>query len=178
MVMLRKLIEKERAIPLDKDDVMKMSFRPGLKHLYYDDIGNKTLKQLLPHPTSGRLILFVDHKHPKHKVGHFCLLFQHERSGLHMWDPYGLGLRVVTHMTGSKKKLEVLLQHTDVQINRHAFQERKNDVNTCGRHCITRWNCAQMTSKEYEDLMHDPRLDSEEIVVLLTLEQDLSKLKL
>jgi hypothetical protein len=177
-MILRHFIEKERGKALGKDDVMRMSYRKGLRYLYYDDIGNKTLKELLPEKNSARLILFVDHKHPKRKIGHFCLLFRHERSGLHFWDPYGLGLRVVTHMTKSKKKLEKILERTDVQINKHQYQQRKNDVNTCGRHCITRWNCAQMKELEYERFVHDSRLNSEEIVILLTLEQDLSKLKL
>ena len=177
-MILRQFIERERAKPLDKDDVMKMAYRPGLRYLYYDDIGNKTLKQLLPEKNSGRLILFVDHSHPKRKIGHFCLLFQHERSGLTFFEQYGLGLRVVTHMTRSKKKLEVLLQHTDVHINKNKYQQRKQDVNTCGRHCITRWNCAQMKAGEYERFMHDPKLSTEEIVIMLTLEQDLSKLKI
>ena len=67
-MILRQFIEKERAKALDKNDVMAMSYRPGLKYLYYDDIGNKTLKQLLPEKNSARLILFVDHSHPKRKI--------------------------------------------------------------------------------------------------------------
>jgi hypothetical protein len=177
-MLLRKLIELERGKPLGVDDVMKMSYRKGLRYLDYDHIGNKTLKQLLPTRNSGLLILFTDHRSGSKKIGHFCLLFRNERSGLTFWDPYGLGLRNVTKVTKSRKKLQELLKGHDFHNNKIAYQVREGDVNTCGRHCATRWNAAQLHANEYEDLMHDPRLDSDHIVLLMTIEHDLTKLKL
>ena len=179
-MLLQELLELELKKPMEKNDVMKLATRKGLKYMYYDDIKpSNTLKQLLPSPGSGLLILFV--KHDASKVGHFCLLFKHPRSGLHFFDSYGFGLRKVLDITGSTHKLENLLKGTDVHINKIPYQQLEKGheaVNTCGRHCITRWNCAQFKPKEYEDLMHHPSMDADTIVTMLTLESDLSKLSL
>lgn len=172
---LHEFIDKELLIPLDKDRVLAMSTRPGLGYLYYDDLKKKTsLKQLLPKRNSGKLILFV--KHDGSEIGHFCLLFRHQRSGLHFFDPYGMGLRRVLEVTNSTTLLEQLLQGTEVHINKHAFQHMKDGkraINTCGRHCITRWNACHLTPKEYESLMHHRALSPDEIVTLMTMERDL-----
>ncbi len=173
-MLLRELIELERAKPLSADTVMKMSYRSGLVYLYYDAIGKKTLKQLLPKEGSGVLILFVDHKTSR-KIGHFCLLFRHK--GIHFFDPLGLGLAVVTHRTGSRDKLLKLLKGHHAHINKHKFQRLDTDVNTCGRHCITRWNASHFTPKQYNQLMHYPGMQPDDIVVMMTLEKDISAIK-
>jgi hypothetical protein len=174
---LRKLIELERQKPLDKDDVLAMAFRKGLKYLYYDDIGKRSLKQLLPGKSSGLLILFTDHRHPKKKIGHFVLLFRNPRSGLTFFDPLGLGLRNLLHVTHSRAKLQELLKGHDFENNKIAYQSKASEVQTCGRHVICRWNAASLTAKEYEDLMHHPGLDPDEIVILMTMDRDFSKIK-
>ena len=79
---LTELLEVEQQKALHKDIVMKLSYRPNLKYLYYDDLKpSDTLKTLLPQKNSGVLILFVMHG-TKSQVGHFCLLFRNEKSGL------------------------------------------------------------------------------------------------
>jgi len=177
---LHDFIDKELREPLDKNRVLAMSTRPGLGYLYYDDLKKRpTLKQLLPSKNSGKIILFI--KHDGSQIGHFCLLFRHERSGIHFFDPYGLGLRKVLEVTNSTTYLEELLhkiqsKHHNVHINRHAFQQMKDGnqaVQTCGRHCITRWNACHMTPKEYEGLMHHRSLSPDEIVTIMTIERDL-----
>lgn len=178
---LQELLDIEQQKALDKDDVLKMSYRKNLRYLYYDDIKKTdTLKKLLPEASSGLLLLFVMHGGSS-KIGHFCLLFRHPRSGTHVFDPYGMGLHKILDITGSNDKLERLIRGHDVHINKHKYQQmHKGDaaINTCGRHCITRWNCAQMKVSEYEDLMHHRGIDPDTIVTLMTLEQDLSKLKM
>ena len=179
-MLLADLIEIEQQKPLDKDDVLKMSQRKNLRYLYYDDIkSNDTLHKLLPEPDSGLLILFVTHNQNS-EVGHFCLFFRNKRSGIHFFDPYGFGLKKVLDITGSSNKIQNLMHGHDVHINKHAYQRMHKGraaINTCGRHCITRWNAAHLKPKEYEDLMYHRSLDPDEIVTLLTLEQDLVSLK-
>lgn len=177
-MILTEFIDREQHKPLDKDDIIKMSFRNGLKHYYYNDIGKgTTLKQLLPSRNSGRLILFAK---KGTDVGHFCLLFNNERSGLHFFDPYGFGLKKVIDLTGSDHRLQYIIRGKDIHINKHEFQKMKDSkaaINTCGRHCITRWNCANMKPNEYESFLHHHSMNPDEIVTMLTCEQDLSKLK-
>ena len=176
---LDELIKLEQQKPLHKDFVMKLSHRPNLKYLYYDDLKpNDTLKTLLPQKNSGVLMLFVMHG-KKSEVGHFCLFFRHKRSGLHFFDSYGLGLRRVLQITGSASRLEKLIQGHDIHINKHKFQVMEKGyhaVNTCGRHCITRWNAAHLKPEEYENLMYHRALDPDEIVTLMTVEQDITDL--
>ena len=177
---LQHLIEIEQQKPLEKDDVLKMSQRKNLRYLYYDDIkSSDTLKKLLPEPDSGLLILFVTHNQNS-EVGHFCLFFRNKRSGMHFFDSYGFGLKRVLDITGSSNKIQKLISGHDIHINKIPFQKMHKGraaINTCGRHCITRWNAAHLKPKEYEDLLYHPALDSDEIVTLLTLEQDLVSLK-
>ena len=174
---LQRLLELEQEKPLDKDNVMAMSQRKNLRYLYYDDLKNRdTLHKLLPEPDSGLLILFVKQNS---EVGHFCLFFRNKRSGMHFFDPYGFGLKKVLDITGSSHKIETLMIGHDVHINKHPYQKLHKGraaVNTCGRHCITRWNASHLKPDEYEDLMHHPSLDADEIVTMLTLEQDLVSL--
>lgn len=177
-MLLRELIDIERGKALDTKDVLAMSYRKNLRYLYYDDIGNKTLKDLLPSKDSGLLILFVDHRNPKKEVGHFVLLFRNQRSGLHFFDPLGLGLRNLLQITHSRTKLQQLLKGHKFHNNKIAYQSKENEVQTCGRHVITRWNAASLKAKEYEDLLHHPGLDPDEIVILMTMDRDLSKLSI
>ena len=179
-MLLTELIDFEQQKPLDYKDVMAMSQRKNLRYLYYDDIKPKdTLNKLLPEPDSGLLILFVGHGDHS-KIGHFCMFFRNKRSGLHFFDPYGFGLKKVLEITGSSKKLESLMAGHEVHINKHAYQKLHKGpiaVQTCGRHCITRWNASHLKANEYENLMHHPSLDPDTIVTLLTLEQNLVDLK-
>ena len=176
---LQRFIDKQLSLPLDKDRVLAMSQRAGLKYLYYDDIKpHMTLKSLLPKPESGRLILFT--KHDGSQIGHFCLLFRNPRSGYHFFGSYGFGLHKVLEITGSSHKLEKLLRGHNIHINKHQFQHEtkgQRAVNTCGRFCITRWNAAHLKPKEFEDLMHHRALSPDEIVTLMTMERDLVKYK-
>ena len=177
-MLLTELIEIEQAKPLDKDDVLKMSQRKNLRYLYYNDIKpSDTLHKLLPEPDSGLLILFVKEGS---EIGHFCLFFRNRRSGLHFFDSYGFGLKRVIDITGSSHKLQSLISGHDIHVNKHPYQKMHKGriaVQTCARHCITRWNAAHLKPKEYEDLMYHPSLDPDDIVTLLTLEQDLVSLK-
>jgi hypothetical protein len=176
-MILDDFIDQEQRIPLDKDDVLKLIYRPGVRYFYYNDIGPRTtLKHLLPKPNSGCVILFVSEKK---EIGHFCLLFRHKRSGLHFFDPYGFGLKRVIDLTGSDHRLQQLIKGTDIKINKHAFQKMKKGrvaVNTCGRHVACRYNAAHMTSEEYERFLYHRSMDPDEIVTMLTCEQDISKL--
>jgi hypothetical protein len=176
-MILDDFIQKEQQVPLDKDDVMKLIYRPGARYFYYNDIRKTTtLKQLLPKRNSGCVILFVS---KNSEIGHFCLLFRHERSGLHFYDPYGFGLKKVIDLTGSDHKLQQLIRGKDIHINKHAFQKLKKGrvaINTCGRHIATRYNAAHMKPDEYEKFLYHRSMDPDEIVTMLTCEQDLSKL--
>ena len=172
---LKEFIEKERAKPLGADEVLKMSYRAALREMDYEKLEGKSLKTLLPKTPSGILIMFTDHANPKRPIGHFCILMR-GKHGIEFFDPLGLGLRNVTSVTHSRKHLQKLLEGHDFVNNKVKYQKLENDTNTCGRHCVTRWNCIGMTPKKYQMLMHSKQLSPDEIVVMMTMDQDLTKL--
>ena len=175
-MLLKQLIELERKKPMGVKEVLALSYRNNLKPVDYDDIAKKTLKELLPKPESGVLIFFQDHR-PNRNIGHFCLLYQTKRTGIVFFDPLGLGLRNVTEVTKSKKSLQKILQRYDFTNSRIKYQKLDDSVQTCGRWCITRWNCAHLNSKEFERLMFHRGMVGDDLVVLMTMERDLTKLK-
>ena len=173
--MLRHLIEEEKKKPLGASEAKAMSFRKNLRSIEYDDLkSDTTLKQLLPEPTSGMLILFTDHRKKNSEVGHWILLFRSPQAGVTFFDPLGFGYRVIIRMSKNANKLQRILSKADAYINKQDYQKRQH-AQTCARHCVTRYNCANLNHKDYSALMSDPRMSPDDIVVLLTMSQDLTK---
>ena len=174
--MLRHLIQAEKAKPVDEDKMVAMSYRKNLKVMDYDHLKPGTkIETLLPGKTSGVILFFLDHRE-KSEIGHWVLLFRSPEAGVVFFEPLGLGYRSLLKFTKNANKLQQILSRTDAYVSKQAYQRREH-VQTCGRHCITRWNCAHLNHKEYSALMHDPRLSADEVVVMLTLSRDLTELK-
>jgi hypothetical protein len=173
--MLRHLIEKEKQKPLGASEAKRMSHRKNLKTVEYDDLkSTTTLKQLLPQPTSGVLILFSDHRKANSEVGHWILLFRSAQAGVEFFDPLGFGYRAIIRMSRNPDKLQKILRKADAYVSKKDYQ-RRHHAQTCARHCVTRYNCASLSPKDYAALMHDPRMTPDEIVIMLTMSQDLTK---
>ena len=170
---MKHFIENERAKPLSPKDVVALSYRKGLKAVDYEDLAGKTIKEILPEAECGRLIFFND---KNRKIGHFCLLYKTPQTGIIFFDSLGLGLRNVARVTHNKKHLQKLLQSVDFHDNRVKYQRLEDDVNTCGRWAVTRWNAAHLEPKAFEKLMHHGKMHGDDLVVLLTLERDFTKL--
>ena len=172
--MLRHLIAAEKQKPLGAKEALAMSFRKNLRSVEYDDLKTITLNQLLPQPTSGVLILFMDKRKPDKEVGHWILLFRSPQAGVEFFDPLGLGYRAIIRMSRNPDKLQQILRRADAYVSKKDYQ-RRSHAQTCARHCVTRYNCASLGPKDYAALMHDPRMDPDEIVIMLTMSQDLTK---
>ena len=159
-------------------EVLALSYRKNLRSIDYDDIKGKTLKQLLPDAECGVVILFTDHSKGAGAVGHFCLLYKAPKVGIVFFDPLGLGLRNVTSVTHSRKHLQKLLERHDFHNNKIKYQRIGGDVNSCGRWVATRYNCAHFSPKEFSMLFHHRGIPGDDLVVLMTLERDLTKIAL
>ena len=164
----RKFLEKERSKPLGPDEVLALCYRKNIKSMDYEDLAEKKLSKLLP-DNSAILILFTDHSQPKKPIGHFCLLFKCNNK-IEFFDPLGLGLRNVTSITHSRKHLQKLLQGHDFHNNKIKYQRQENDVQTCGRHCATRWNLAGFSPDKYNRFMYDKRLAADDIETFIIME--------
>jgi hypothetical protein len=170
----REFMEKERAKPLGPEEVLALCYRKNIKSMDYEDLKGKSLSKLLAN-NSAILILFTDHSQPSKPVGHFCLLFKFNNK-IEFFDPVGLGLQNVTSITHSRKHLQKLLQGHEFHNNKTKYQRQENDTQTCGRHCSTRWNMAGFSPKKYQMFMHDKRLSPDDIVTLMTMDNDLTGL--
>ena len=170
-------VRYERSLPLGFDEVKALVSRPGLTYKTYDSIVRQraTLKSLLPKKNCGVLILFEDQHHTNRDIGHFCLLFKNARTGLHFFDPLGLGLGTVARLTGNSAYLLKLFRGNHVKQNNTKFQTLAKDVQACGRHCAVRYNLASFSEKEYADAISLGPLKYDDVVTLLTLERDLVK---
>ena len=169
-------VRYERAKPLGFDDLRPMVMRKGLRYMEYATVakGAHSLKSLLPKTVSGVLILFTDKAKRNGKIGHFCLLFKHPRSGVHFFDPLGVGLLTVDRLTGNTDVLLRVLKAHHVQQNSTRFQKLQHDTQSCGRHCVTRYNLADFTPDEYRNALRIRSLSYDDVVTLLTLNRDLS----
>ena len=82
-MLLKKIVRQLRSEALEDSVVMKMAMRHGLKSIDYEKIiSMRSLRQVLPKPTSGVLIFFTDHAKPNKPIGHFCLLYRTPRTGV------------------------------------------------------------------------------------------------
>lgn len=176
-MLLRKIVRSVESKPMDEEIVRRLSQRKGLVYMEYEKMIGKSLDELLPNAISGVLVLIMDNR-KNSNVGHFVLLMKHPRSGITFFDPYGFGVHQLCKMTRNSNHLEKLLTmagHRTIHDNRVSYQKRDNDIQTCGRHVITRWNCASLNAKEYKALMHLPGFSTDELVTLLTLESDFAQ---
>ncbi len=172
MTHLLDFVRQFKSEPLGEDEVLAMVSRPGLRAVEYGRIANKSLHQLLPKKVSGLLILFED-KIKNRKVGHYCLLFRHPRSGVHFFDPLGLGLLTVDRITGNSFQLARVLQKHHVTENTTKFQKMQSDVQSCGRHCAVRYNLADFTPEEYRQAIGMRSLSYDDVVTMITLRDQL-----
>ena len=175
-MLLRQLVRFLRATPLDDTDVLKMASRNGLKSMDYEKVARGNLRQILNKPISGVLLFFTDHSKPNKPIGHFCLLYKTPQTGVNFFDPLGNSLHKILQMTQNKRGLLRKLSGMNVKENKIQYQRQSDDVQTCGRHCVCRYNAAVLNENEYKGLMHLPGLTPDDIVTILTLEDQLPEL--
>jgi hypothetical protein len=111
---------------------------------------------------------------PNGKIGHFTGLFK-TKTGLLWFDPTGLAIHRLAEVTHSpfvlQKKLE---QAHHVNYNHVKYQKIRDDVQSCGRHVLCRWNLLHMSDAEYRGVMRHRHLSPDVIATLLTIPNDLS----
>ena len=169
---LEHYVRHEKAQPLSVGRLKKYARRPGLKFMDYEDIGKKTLKQIVG-PAGGCCIMWSD---PEGKIGHFVGLFKRPEGYLY-FDPTGLAIHRLAEVTHNPETLRKKLEAAKVTYNRLRFQKIRSDTQSCGRHVLCRWNMLQLSDKEYRGVMTHKKLSPDEIAVMLTLPSDLAHWK-
>jgi hypothetical protein len=114
--------------------------------------------------------------------GHWIALLKKGKI-IEFFDPYGIGPDEQRKWL-TEDKLEELGQDTPlltnllrkakaegykIIINRHRFQKDKDDINTCGRHALTRLIFKKLSLPQYKAMIDKSKLSPDEFVSLYTL---------
>jgi hypothetical protein len=141
-----------------KEDAMSdkliRQYLPNCKILKYNQFKNyKNLDQIIPNNKDYIIILYETSPNS----GHWCCLMNC-KGNYEYFDSYGKepsqplswNTPTINHMLGQDKPyLNYLIDssHPDTFYNDIEYQSTKNDINTCGRHCIFRILC--MIKKDF-----------------------------
>jgi hypothetical protein len=190
----RKPVELERAIQqaeaLDKAGRMEMVTEYAL--------GEDDIKKMIPtldvisYPRllevdsidevlddKGRLILL--YLTTDQSTGHWvCLLKLRGTNIIEYFDPYGnykpdgeakwLTNQKLKEFGQNTKRLTQLLEESpyEVKSNAYPFQKDKTDMNTCGRHCVTRLYFKHLALPDYIKLVESTGLPADDFVSAFT----------
>lgn len=176
----------ERAL---SDSDIKQILGDQSKVLIYKDLYNyNTIDELLE-PEGAAVILYETNKTSTgHAFGHWCCVFNGKpvvvdgviTPCIYYFDSYGNMIDDVLHHVDPKFRIKngedfaylstlLGLCPYAVDYNDHQFQSDTENVNTCGRHCITRILHDDLDAEEYIDLFKSgDGVSSDELVTAYT----------
>jgi len=111
-------------------------------------------------------------------AGHWIALIK-KGNTIEFFDPYGtppdgqkkwMTKRQLIELDQDKPLLTNLLKSSGYKItyNKVPYQKDRDDINTCGRHAITRLLLKDLTPEEYKNLVFSSKVSPDEFVSLLT----------
>ena len=164
-------IRHERAQPLSVARLKTYVKRKGLKFIDYDDIKPDDSIDKILGPGGAVCILWSD---ARGSIGHFTLCAKRDKHLL-WFDPTGLAIHRLAEITDNPFVLQRKLEkERHVVYNRVRYQKIRKDTQSCGRHCVCRFNMLALSDEEYRGVMTHRKLSSDDIATLLTLPDDLS----
>ena len=161
-----------KAYSLSDKDMKKII--PTLKVVSYPELLNaKHIDEVLD--SKGRLMLLylTENEHTGHWV---CLLKRRGTKTLEYFDPYGnygpdgeskwLTPQELEEFGQDTFHLSKLIKSSPYKliINKTKFQKDKRDVNTCGRHCLTRLYLKHLSLPEYTKLVQGSGVSPDDFV--------------
>lgn len=170
-------MEEAKSYALSDGDIRKL-LGSGIKITTYPDLQNvERIDDLFDE--MNRAILFVPQQNEQQ--GHWCCLMKKGRT-IEFFDPYGeppeaqkdtLDNAHLAKMRMNEPLLAELLTDNPYKIifNKVQLQELKNDVNTCGRHCVARLLYHKYPIQKYRQIIQKSRLSPDEFVVKLTYDE-------
>jgi hypothetical protein len=107
--------------------------------------------------------------------GHWVLISKLSENTVEFFDPYGLSVdQELKYVPDNYRKelnediphLTLLLRGYKVVSSNSKLQKFKENVNTCGRHCVMRYKLRKMTLHHYIGFMMNSRNSSDYLVTL------------
>jgi len=167
-------LERVKEYPLSDGDIrrvlgneIKIFTYPQLKSL-------RSADQLFD--SKGRCIILYLTEGPN--VGHWCCLMKRGDT-IDFFDPYGDSPEEVKDgiprsrlesLDMDSPYLTRLLRGSGRKVfyNRHQYQKQRGDINTCGRHCVTRLLYAPLTEDKYYKVVQSSGLSPDDFVSGMT----------
>lgn len=164
--------EEIKAYSLSDKDMKKII--PTLKVVSYPELLNATnIDQILDEKGRLMLLYLTENEHTGHWV---CLLKRRGTKVLEYFDPYGnygpdgeskwLTPQELEEFGQDTFHLSKLIKASPYKllINKTKFQKDKRDVNTCGRHCLTRLYLKHLSLPQYTKLVKGSGLSPDDFV--------------
>jgi len=175
---MKKLIEYYEKKALSNFDILKLLDNKANIVLYPNLFKYRNLDEILE-PYGCCILLFE----ARPRYGHWCAIFKLDDETVEFFNPYGgypddsldnipKTFRMKTHQY--YPYLSQLMYDSPYKLtyNEFEFQKKGIDTKTCGRHCVVRLLCKDLTLYEYVKLMDELckrlKTDYDGVVTVLT----------
>jgi hypothetical protein len=122
------------------------------------------------------LFLTVDER-----TGHWLCLHKDKEDSIHYFDPYGRGVdkdknwlsrSKLQELHQDKPSLMKLLRNSGkkVYFNTYDFQDDRDGINTCGRHCAVRLLFKDLDLEDYRNMIRESNLSPDAFVSKITFD--------
>lgn len=146
-------------IALSNRDILKLLDNKANIVLYPDLCNYKNLDEILE-PYGSCILLFE----AKPKYGHWCAIFKVDKDTIEFFNPYGgypddsleyipLHFRKISNQYYPYLSLLMYDSPYKLSFNEFQFQRKNNDIKTCGRHCVVRLLCRNLSLYDYVELL-------------------------
>ncbi len=186
-------IDQLELIPLDGNDLLVMSAKlgnPDCRFMLYDELnGVSSIDELFVDGNNTMYILLQIDRGAQDPIGHWVSIIKHSDSPKSLenvradsnslrvesrrinydyshYDSYGFSLDQELSFTHTKPLLQSLLSGVSLEESRNQhqkFKDKRHDVNTCGRHTVTRSVFYYLSNKEYDKLIIQPILKDHDV---------------
>ncbi len=181
-------IDQLEQIPLDGDDLLTMSAKlgnPDCRWMAYDDLATvNSINDLFSAGNNTMYILLQIESSTTQPIGHWVSIIKYNSTELDQnfdrsdtsgskkdydyghYDSYGFTIDQELAVTHEKPLLRDLLTGVRLEESRtqhQKFKDKKHDVNTCGRHTVSRSIFYYLSNKEYDKLIIDPVLRDRDV---------------
>jgi hypothetical protein len=160
------LITRIEEITLSGEDLMKMYSCIGtesydkrtVKFLIYNDLNRyRNIDELFENGKLVAVYILLQIQYGDNPVGHWITIIRnYEKKKIYYYDPYGLSIEKELYITQEPRYIVDLLKGLDVQVNNIKHQQFKENINTCGRHCVLRSTFHHLDNLEYNNYVIKP----------------------
>lgn len=162
--------------PLGDDDIKKI-LGNNINIIAYPELENYNDVDEIFDNENRVIILFLT---TDKNTGHWLCLHKDNDDNIHYFDPYGEGIdkdkkwlskTKLEELNEDKISLLNLLKNTannGVYYNSYDFQNDREGINTCGRHCCVRLLYKDLDLNDYYNMIKDSNLTPDEFVSNIT----------